>query len=206
MNNLKSILLITFTFFVIINGQAQGVNQALKEFQQTEFMLQFSEMQYEAQKSIRKFKRNEDLYDAEDVADVKAAYNKTALQYNKLLADIKEDFLDKKKMKFIANMPHEYSKGLELDLRKLEEFYNTHYQQALMDVTGEADGSNLIILLTQIFQFTEKLVANIIEIRQVAKHFTAEMLESRLVESTRFLYWDEIYVPTVEIITDKAND
>jgi len=205
MNNLKTTILIAFSFLAIFNVNAQGVNKALKEFQQTEFMVQFTKMQYEAKQSVRKFKTNRDLYDAADVAAVKEAYNKTAMQYNKLLAGIKVDFLNKKKMKYIANMPHEYSKSLELDLRRLEDFYNINYQQALMDVTGEADGNGLIILLTQVFQFAEKMVAKIIEIRQAAKHFTAEMLETRLVEPARFLYWDEIQVPTVQVVDYTAN-
>ena len=108
-------------------------------------------------------------------------------------------------MKYIANMPQEYAKSLELDLRQLEDFYHTNYQQALMDVTGEADGNGLIVLLTQVFQFAEKMVAKIIEIRQAAKHFTAEMLESRLIEPARFQYWDEIHVPTVKVVDYTTN-
>lgn len=200
MNNLRIIIIIAFTFFAITTSQAQSVNKALKEFQQTEFITQFQKMQYEAKKSIRKFKMRADQYEEQDVEMVKEAYNKTAKQYNMLLADIKADLLNKQKMKFIANMPNEYAKGLELDLRQLEDFYNTEYQQTLMDVTGEADGSNLFIMITQIFQFTKKLVSTIIEIKKAAKNFTAQMLDSRLVEPNRFLYWDEINVPNVTII------
>lgn len=200
MNNLKSILIIAFTFIAFINANAQGVNKALKEFQQTEFMVQFTKMQYESKKSVRKFKMNADSYNAEEVAKVKAAYDQTAMEYNNLLVGIKADFLDRKKMKYIANMPQAYSKGLELDLRRLEDFYNTHYQQTLMDVTGEPDGSNLIETLTLIFKFVEDVVQKIIEIKQVAKHFTAEMLESRIVEANSFLYWDEIQASTVEVV------
>jgi len=192
MHNLKLIIFITFALFSTINVNAQSVNQVLNDFQQTEFMLSFTQIQYQAQRSVRTFKNNEQDYDEMDLQNLKKAYNETAKQYNQLLANIKIDFLKKQKMKSIASMPHEYAKSLELDLRQLNEVYHTNYQQTLMDITGELDGSSIDVLWKKVIKFPKKMIQKIVGLAKASKHFKAEILESRLVEANRFLYWDEI--------------
>jgi len=105
---------------------------------------------------------------------------------------IKDDFLDREKLKYITEYPDTYAKGLELEMYKLSDFYAENFQQTLADVTGnDVDGSALFLLLTEIFGLTKEIVDYVGAIKKAAKQFNEAYLQEKLIEPYRFPLWHE---------------
>lgn len=188
------LFLLTLSTCLVLNLQAQKkLDEALYQFQNTAFMQQFRSMKNKAAGEIVVFKQTQDKYSPRDVQKVKMVYDETARRFNKVLTDIKRDFLDKRKMKYIQQFPDSYSKGLELELYKLSDFYRTSFQQTVRDVTGEETfGNPLLALLPQLVMLSSDLIKQMQKVRRESAQFTESYLQEKLVQPNRFLYWQEV--------------
>jgi hypothetical protein len=169
------------------------VSDALSEFNQTEFMRQFGDLRIKAEAEIGAFVTNSSSYEPQDVARVQVAYDRTAQRFNGLLDKIKKDFLDTKKLKYITQYPESYSRGLELDIRELSDFYSQNLQQTLTDVTSnQQDGSALLLLLIDLVKFSSTAIQHFQRIRQEARRYTDAYLVTHFVKPNRFKTWAEL--------------
>ncbi|GAB5554871.1 MAG: hypothetical protein Sapg2KO_44620 [Saprospiraceae bacterium] len=193
--------LITFSIFLslfVLQLSAQSnptdkVSGALTEFMQTEFMRQFGDLRIKAEAEIGAFATNSSSYDPQDVARVQTAYDRTAQRFNSLLDKIKQDFLDTKKLKYITRYPDSYSRGLELDIRELSDFYSQNLQQTLADVTNnQQDGSALLLLLVDLVKFSSTAIQHFNRIRQEARRYTDSYLVQHFIKPNRFKSWAEL--------------
>jgi len=190
-------LLLSFLFTLcsvsILSAQGKKVDKALQGFLGTDFMVKFNEMSQEAEKTIQTFMLNKHKYAPEDVQRVQSAYDQTAQRFNQVLIDIKKDFMDKKKMKYISKYPDSYSKGLELELYKLNDYYAQNFQQVISDVTGEEiDGAGILIILAEVFSLTKGVVGYFSNLKQQRKYMTDSYLQENMIEPNRFPKWNEI--------------
>jgi hypothetical protein len=182
--------------FVLIGSglfAQKGADEAIKAFTGTEFMVKFRELRERSQNAVTEFKQIQHNYPEEDVTRVRQAYDRTATKFNDLLESIKADFLDKKKMKYITEYPDSYSKGLELELYKLSDYYSQNFQQTIREVTGDQiDGTPMILLITEIIGLTKEVVDYMVRLKRAAKQLNAESIESKLIQPNRFKAWHEI--------------
>lgn len=170
-----------------------GADDAIKAFVGTEFMTKFKELRERSQNAVTNFKEVQHNYPAEDVARVRQSYDRTAEKFNQLLESIKGDFLDKKKMKYITEYPDSYSKGLELEMYKLSDFYSQNFQQTLAEVTGDQiHGMPMILLITEIIGLTKEVVDYMIQLKRAARQLNEQNIESKLIEPYRFKPWHQI--------------
>ena len=183
-------------FPAMAQTQAQEkVDEALRGFLQTPFMTRFQDMRSEAEATVRSFKQEQNRYRPQDVARVQVAYDQTARRFNMVLENIKSDFLNSEKMKFIAKFPETYSQGMELELYRLSDFYAQNFQQALSDVTGSSvDGSPLVLILAELIGLTKGLVGHLNELKRQSRLYTEASLNRFLVQPYRFPSWQEIQV------------
>ena len=183
-------------FPAMAQTQAQEkVDEALRGFLQTPFMTRFQDMRSEAEATVRSFKQEQNRYRPQDVARVQVAYDQTARRFNMVLENIKSDFLNSEKMKFIAKFPETYSQGMELELYRLSDFYAQNFQQALSDVTGSSVyGSPLVLILAELIGLTKGLVGHLNELKRQSRLYTEASLNRFLVQPYRFPSWQEIQV------------
>lgn len=188
------LFLLTLSTCLVFNLQAQKkLNEALYQFENTAFMKQFREMKNKAKSEVIVFKQEQTKYLPRDIQNVKMVYNETARRFNKILTDIKRDFLDKGKMKYIQEFPDSYSKGLELELYKLSDFYNSQFRQTVRDVTGEETfGSPLLVLLPQLVMLSSDLIKQMQQIKKERVRFTENYLQEKWIIPNRFPYWEEV--------------
>ncbi|MCB9280232.1 MAG: hypothetical protein H6562_15170 [Lewinellaceae bacterium] len=175
------------------NGQQNKVEGPLKDFVNTPFMLKFKDLKIEAEAAVRRFKLQSHELAPGDVQKVQTGYEQSAYRFNQLLSNIKTDFLNPKKVKYISEFPEDYQRSLELELHQLTEFYALHFLQPLADATGQQmDGSPALLLVVELVGLTKGLIQFFSQSRQQARRFNEAYLQQNLYRPFHFLGWDEI--------------
>jgi hypothetical protein len=199
-------ILAFFTLFLLSNDSFAQTkiksDDPLNQFLNTEFMDKFMEMKVAAESTARTFKSQSEqgVYSADDQRRVELAYNRTAEKFNYVLRGIKEDLLDKKKLKYISKFPDDYQKELELDMYKLSDYYSNNYQQVIADVTNsEVDGVAIFLLIngiinssTGIFQLVKGIVNYSAQRKKMNRAFSEKRLEEVLMKPHTWALWHEL--------------
>ncbi len=194
-------LMLLLALFCSLAAAAQPgkVEGPLNEFVNTDFMRKFLDMRIEAENTVRRFKKQAPDLDPEPVRKVQTGYEQTAVRFNSLLENIKNDFLDKKKLKFISQYPEDYIKGLEHDLDELSEFYAVQFQQPLADATAhQIDGSPALLLIVELVGLTKGLIDYFGKLRKASRRYNEAYLQEHLILPYRFPAWREITAEGVE--------
>lgn len=198
---LLNFFLLLFAFvFVSISSFAQTKFESddpVNKLLDTEFMAKFMDMRVSAESSARSFKSQQEMYQSRDINRVRQAYDRTAEKFNFVLRGIKEDLLDKKKLKYIERYPDDYAKELELDMYKLSDFYANNYQQVLADVTdNQVDGSGVLLLIAGILDASYNIfgmvknISNFVGKNKARKqYFNEQRLEKVLIEPHLWTMW-----------------
>ena len=184
---------ISFLFMSNLDAQNNKIEGPLQNFVNTSFMLKFKDVKIEAEAAVRRFKAQSQNLNAEDVQAVQTGYEQSAYRFNQLLSNIKSDFLNAKKVKYISQFPDDYMRSLELELGQLTEFYSMHFLQPLADANAEqVDGSAAVLLIVELVGLTKSLVSYFSQVRQHSRRFSENYLQQNLILPFRFRSWDEI--------------
>ncbi|MFM8451031.1 MAG: hypothetical protein ACKOAY_13075 [Haliscomenobacter sp.] len=193
-----------FLFGLIVGGMAllpfhvqaqrrDKMDAALRSFTDTEFMKKFKELRLEAENIVLTFKEQGAGYSAADVNRVKTAYERTADKFNNQLMEMKADFMNERKLKYIQDFPDDYANSLSMDINGLTSFYQSNLQSTIQDVSNaDMDGNSLLLLVAELAKLAPDVVANISEIRNSVKQFDEQFLDDNLVKPYKFKRWDEI--------------
>ncbi|HMQ46831.1 MAG TPA: hypothetical protein PKA00_04920 [Saprospiraceae bacterium] len=188
-----SLLMIGASLLTPLLAQQNKVEGPLNSFVNTDFMLKFKDLKIEAEAAVRRFKLQSHELLPEDVQAVQTGYEQSAYRFNQLLYNIKDDFLNSKKLKYISAFPEDYLRTLELELHQLSEFYAIHFLQPMSDATGEeVDGSPAILLIVELVGLTKGLIQYFGEMKQQSRHFNEAYLNEHLIQPFAFRTWDEI--------------
>ncbi len=176
------------------------IDKALEGFLQTEFMEKYKEIKLEAEILAATFKAHSQVLPPSEVARVKKAYSTVADQFNMLLLDIKNDFMDRKKLKAIRSQPEMYSNSLQYKLSELKDDYSQNFER----VVAEATGSDMYsaVPLAAIFgmiklavDFTNYISAAKFQMHQVKE----EHLQAFFIEPYKFKDWIDIEISEGDI-------
>jgi hypothetical protein len=107
------------------------VGPALTKFLNTEFMTKFRDLRITAESAALSVQSNQGGIQQSDMFRLRSAYDQTATRANQLLNNIKQDFLNPKKLSSIAEFPEMYSDGLGYKLQEIADYYSSHFQQAI---------------------------------------------------------------------------
>lgn len=171
------------------------VGPALTKFLNTEFMTKFRDLRITAESAALSVQSNQGGIQQSDMFRLRSAYDQTATRANQLLNNIKQDFLNPKKLSSIAEFPEMYSDGLGYKLQEIADYYSSHFQQALADASvsqEEVDGSAVLLLVVELIGLTKGLTSYFAEIKREARQYTESHLQEHLVLPYRWRYWDEL--------------
>ncbi|MGB0930473.1 MAG: hypothetical protein ACPGVB_06845, partial [Chitinophagales bacterium] len=83
-----------------INNNLAGVSEkvvsSMEELKNTHFMKEYIGMQIEIEETIKMVKSNAHLYNSEDISQIKITYRKTAMEFNRVLEELKKNLLQGK--------------------------------------------------------------------------------------------------------------
>ena len=182
--------------FTIAQGTASSNKQldpALRKFVQSEIMIKFKDLKREAENSVSSFKSEMNNYKPDQIQKVKSGYDKTADRFNQELENMKMDFVNKKKLKYILEFPKDYSRSLELNFRELAQYYAENFQQPLQDVRqSKEDGGIVIALFMELFKLVPEVINHFNEMKEMAARYDDAYLEKWLITPFKFLTWTEI--------------
>lgn len=186
-------LAISFFLSSSLEAQSNKIEGPLQAFVNTSFMLKFKDVKIEAEAAVRRFKVQSHNLDPKDVQAVQTGYEQSAYRFNQLLFNIKGDFLNTKKVKYISQFPDDYLRSLELELGQLTEFYSMHFLQPLADANAEnVDGSAAVLLIVELVGLTKGLINYFSKVRQHSRRFSENYLQQNLIQPFHFRAWDEI--------------
>lgn len=172
------------------------VGPALSKFLNTEFMVKYRDLRIEAESAAIGVQSRRDQMKASEIFRLRTAYDQTATRANQLIEGVKQDFLNSKKLKSIAQFPDMYSDGLRYKLQDLSDFYASNFQQALADATVGTDdevvGSAVLLLVVELIGLTKGLTNYFAAIKREARQYTEAHLQEHLVQPYRWRYWDEL--------------
>ena len=171
------------------------VGPALTKFLNTEFMIKYRDLRISAESAALGAQSNQGSFQQADLFRLRSAYDQTATRANQLLDNIKQDFLNAKKLKSISEFPEMYSDGLRYKLQELADFYSANFQQVLADASvskDEVDGSAVLLLVVELIGLTKGLTNYFGDIKREARQYTETHLQEHLVQPYRWRYWDEL--------------
>jgi len=171
------------------------VGPALTKFLNTEFMVKFRDLRINAESAALQVQSNKEGLKQADLFRLRSAYDQTATRANQLLTNIKQDFMNSKKLKSISEFPDMYSDGLGYKLQDISDFYAANFQQALADASitkEEVDGGAFLLLIVELIGLTKGLTNYFSDIRREARQYTDAHLQEHLVLPYRWRYWDEL--------------
>lgn len=188
------------SLFVLLSVAASAqpnkkVGPALSKFLNTEFMVKYRDLRIEAESAVIGVQSRKDEIKPADFIRLRTAYDQTATRANQLMEGVKQDFLNQKKLKSIAEFPDMYSDGLRFKLQDLSSFYTTNFQQTLADASvakTDKDGSAVLLLVVELISLTKGLTNYFAEIKREARQYTDAHLQEHLVQPYRWRYWDEL--------------
>lgn len=209
-----------FCLFVLLSGInhsiaiAQGtatsnkqLDPALRKFVQSDIMIKFKDLKREAENSVSTFKSELNNYKPEQIQKVKTGYDKTADRFNQELENMKLDFVNKKKLKYILEFPKDYARSLELNFRELAQYYAENFQQPLQDVRqSKEDGGIVIALFMELFKLVPEVINHFNEMKEMANRYDEAYLEKWLVTPFKFLTWTEIQAESGYINMNNTNN
>lgn len=176
------------------------IDKALRGFLETEFMEKYKEMKLEAETLAATFKAHSQKLTPTEVSRVRKAYAKIADKFNLLLVEVKNDFMDKKKLKTIRTHPDMYSNSLQYRLRELKDEYSRDFEIVVAETTGSdmysaAPLAAIFGMIKLAVDFTNYLATAGFEARRVKE----EHLQMYFIEPFSFTNWDEIMVSEGDI-------
>lgn len=187
------VLLLLVVSATNLQAQPSKVDGALQSFLNSEFMVKMNDMKIEAEAAVRTFKQQSASLDPNDVKKVRIGYDQTAARFNQVLTNIKADFLNPKKLKFISKFPDDYLKGLELELYQLSDFYAVNFQQPLADAQAEnVDGGAVFLIISELIGLTKGLFSYFGQIKQNSRQYNEAYLQQHFYKPYRMRLWDEV--------------
>ena len=169
------------------------VGPALSKFLNTEFMTKFRDLRIQAESAAISAQSRKDELSPADFMRLRSAFDQTASRANSLIENIKQDFLNQKKLKSIAQFPEMYSDGLRYKLQDLSDFYTANFQQVLADAqVKDVDGSAILLLVVELISLSKGLTDYFAAIKKEARQYTESHLQENLVQPYRWRYWDEM--------------
>lgn len=194
MKAIPSILVLLISLITCtLSAQPSKVDGALHSFLNSEFMVKMNDMKIEAEAAVRTFKQQSANLDPEAVKRVRVGYDQTAARFNQVLTNIKADFMNPKKLKFVSKYPDDYLKGLELELYQLSDFYAVNFQQPLQDAQPEnVDGGAVFLLVSELIGLTKGLFTYFGQIKQNSRQYNEAYLQQHFFKPYRMKLWDEV--------------
>lgn len=195
MQNFSYSFILTLLLSIPLGAFAQTadkISPGLTNFKQSEFMVKFADLRIEAENMVTTINERQDEFDQESISKLRTYYDQTADRANNIMDGIKNDFLDKKKLKMIVEFPDMYSEGLRYKLTELSDFYSNNFQQTLADAQViEEDGSALLLII-EIVGLTKNLVDYYRGIKKEARQYNEAYLNTNLVQPYRWKSWTTI--------------
>ena len=173
------------------NAKSVAVGNAIQQFKTSDFMVRFSDFKNQMETDARDFFARQNAYSVKDVRRVQMAYDKTGAKFNQIMLEIKQDFMDKEKVKMINKFPDMYSNGLKGKIDGLEDFYKANFQQTLADVT-EKDGSALLLVLMDLIKTAGELSQYFKNAKFEKQYMNDQYIQQNLVAPNRLPTWMEL--------------
>jgi hypothetical protein len=201
------IIFLNQTIAVAQTSTNKQLDPALRKFVQSEIMIKFKDLKREAENSVSSFKSEMNNYKPDQIQKVKTGYDKTADRFNQELENMKMDFLNKKKLKYIIEFPKDYARSLELNFRELAQYYAENFQQPLQDVRqSKEDGGIVIAIFMELFKLVPEVIDHFNEMKEMATKYDDAYLDKWLVTPFKFLTWTEIQAEAGYINMNNTNN
>ncbi|MDX1938931.1 MAG: hypothetical protein SFU99_00175 [Saprospiraceae bacterium] len=182
------------------------VDKALKGFLETEFMTKYKDLKLEAESLVGAFKvHSRDLHPS-DVLRVQKAYARIADKFNMFLVELKDEFMDKKTLKYIQEQPEMYSNAKLYKLNELKDEYSQDFQLVVAEVTGsELYSAVPVVVIIELIRLAVDLSNYIVKLNFESRRVKEEELREFFLIPYSFRNWDDILEGQGDIYRVQGN-
>jgi hypothetical protein len=182
----------------LVFSQDAAVGDAIQNFKNTEFMLKYMDLKREIELEAQDFITTQNKYSAKDRRRVQLSYDKTAARFNQVMLEIKQDFLDKEKIKMINKYPKMYSDGLANKVNDLDKFYKENFQLVFTEVT-EKNGFAILALIMELIKSSGELSSYFKGLKFEKKAMTEAYIQKNLIDPSKLTSWADLTKKTTVI-------
>jgi hypothetical protein len=168
-----------------------NVGNAIERFNNTEFMVKFMDLKNQIEGEAVDFIKTQNKYPSSDVRSVQSAYSKTAARFNQVMLDIKQSFLDKKRVKMINEFPVMYANSISNEMDKLERFYKENFNLTVKELT-QKNGSAILALIIELVKSAGELSNYFKGIKYEKQAMNEDYIQKNLIEPSKFKSWNEL--------------
>lgn len=195
--NLKTFFIAIGLFLICASANSQSREErqyikAINALETTDFVQQLRKSKTRIESAVLDFKLQEEYFEKEDIVRVKDCYSATIRGFDKILENMKNKLLEKKRRESIINDPDDYTELMQFRLDRIMEAHRTNCIPIIEEVTGvEAVGFGLGDL-----SFIFKLIGDVVNtLKGNSKSFDKmgdEYLEDNFIKGLRVSSWEEL--------------
>ena len=194
---LKSIILLLGITILATSVFGQSKNEkkfqkAIDALESTEFIKEMRSSKKKVESAVLDFKLQEEYFEEEDVDRVKECYQETIDGFDKIMENMKNKLMDKKRRASIVNDPDDYTELMQFRLEKVMEAHRENCIPLIEEITGvEAVGFGI-----EDIKFIIGLVADVVNaLKGNGKSFDKmgeNYLEDNFIKGLRISSWDDL--------------
>ena len=169
------------------------IDKSLQRFLETPLMGKFKDLKLEAESLIITFKTRQQDFTMEQILTIKNAYEIFSEDYNKMLLQIKVDFMNRKQRKAISKNPNWYAATLELQFRNLHDSYSQNLLQEAANLTGSDQYSAFpLIAILGMIDLARDFANRLTRITYQGKKIREQHLNQFFIEPYSMKQWDSM--------------
>ena len=161
----------------------------IEGLEKTEFVQKYSKAKERIESQITEFHRNKATHNAADVEEVHKGYEATVANFDKLLDDLKSNFMSKENRQMMAKFPDKYTKMYNAELEDIVRVYNNNCL-VKMEALNPESGAFGLMDVGLIIQLGNELIKMIREQQNKIEKMSATYFEDNFVHKLRLKKWD----------------
>jgi len=191
LRNVRSIVEKESEFSNVEARSSIEIDKSLQRFLDTPLMGKFKDLKVEAESLIITFKTRQNDFSVDQIFTIKNSYGKFSDDYNKMLLQIKADFMNRKQRKAISNNPNWYAATLELQFRNLQDNYSQNLLQEVANLTGSDQYSAFpLIAIIGMIELARDFANHLTRINYEGKKIREQHLTQFFIEPYSMKQWD----------------
>lgn len=195
MNTIKSFFLLFLVSVFTQSLNAQSKNEAkwqrtIDAINQTEFVKRYKENKSHIEAYMAEFKANQDEYDARDVSEIKKGYDQTVIQFNQILTEMQNGFIEPRTRKYLENNPDTYTRFMQAKLDDAVDYYEKNCQNKIELLSNSAAFGLMEIQL--IIGLGTEMWKMIDRHKQNVKKISGEYFERNFIHPLQLKNWDNL--------------
>jgi Cu/Ag efflux protein CusF len=188
---ITTFLILSITASVVAQSRAVKWQRTIDGLEKSEFIQAFTKAKSSIEKQMTDFNGKKATLKAEDVEEVKKGYEASMVKFDKLLDDLKKDFLDKEARIIMTRSPDRFTKYYNSELEEAVRFYNNQCLSKADALVNASQGAFGLAEIQLILGLGKEVFDLINQYKDNMTKMSSEYFENHLIKNLRLKKWDQ---------------